>query len=56
MAGVFGKDPNMKRSGGREELDRIMEERRRKQALAATLFRQKKPAASANQPAPESKK
>ncbi len=47
MAGVFGKDPNMKRSGGREELDRIMDERRRKQALAAAMFRQKKPAASA---------
>lgn len=56
MAGVFGKDPNMNRSGGREELDRVMGERRRKQAEAAAKFLQKKPATNPPKPAPDSKK
>lgn len=50
MAGVFGKDPNMKRKGSQQELDRIMGERARNKAAAATKFRQKKPAAT---PAPQ---
>ena len=44
MAGVFGKDPNMKR--GEAELERIQLERRQKQALAAQKFNKKKPAAA----------
>lgn len=56
MAGVFGKDPNMKRSGGQEELDRISGERKRKQAEAAARFLQKKPAASTQKAAPVLKK
>ena len=49
MAGVFGKDPNMKRKGSQQELDRIMGERVRSKAAAAAKFRQKKPAATAPQ-------
>ncbi|CAM8665037.1 hypothetical protein MCEMIEM13_02107 [Comamonadaceae bacterium] len=45
MAGVFGKDPNMKRKGSREELDRIMAERARNKEAAAARFKLKKPAA-----------
>ncbi len=45
MAGVFGKDPNMKKAGGRAELDRVMDERKRKLAEAAAKFLQKKPPA-----------
>ena len=45
MAGVFGKDPNMKKAGGRAELDRVMDERKRKLAEAAAKFLQKKPTA-----------
>ena len=30
IAGVFGKDPNMNKAGGRAELDRVMDERKRK--------------------------
>jgi hypothetical protein len=56
MAGVFGKDPHMKKSGGQEELTRISEERKRKQAEAATRFRLKKPVASVNSAAPVLKK
>jgi hypothetical protein len=56
MAGVFGKDPNMNKAGGQKELDRIMEERRRKQAEAAARFRQKKPAATVNEKVPVPKK
>jgi hypothetical protein len=52
MAGVFGKDPNMKRSGGQQELDRIMGERMRKKAEAAAKFIQKKPAATVQKKAP----
>jgi hypothetical protein len=51
MAGVFGKDPNMKRKGSQQELDRIMGERARNKAAAAAKFRQKKPAATAPQQA-----
>lgn len=46
MAGVFGKDPNMKKSGGQQELDRISGERKLKLAQAAAKFLQKKPAAN----------
>lgn len=51
MAGVFGKDPNMKRKGSQQELDRIMGERARNKAAAAARFLQKKPAPAAPQPA-----
>ena len=44
MAGVFGKDPNMKKAGGQAELDRVSEERKRKLAEAAAKFFKKKPA------------
>jgi hypothetical protein len=56
MAGVFGKDPNMKKFGGQAELDRISEERRRKLAEAAAKFRQKKPAATSEKTEPTPKK
>lgn len=49
MAGVFGKDPNMKRKGSQQELDRIMAERARNKTAAAAKFRHKKPAAAASQ-------
>jgi hypothetical protein len=51
MAGVFGKDPNMKRQGSQQELDRIMGERAHNKAAAAAKFRQKKPPATAPQQA-----
>jgi hypothetical protein len=51
MAGVFGKDPNMKRKGSQQELDRIMGERARNKEAAAAKFRQKKPAPAAPQQA-----
>ena len=44
MAGVFGKDPNMKKSN-HQELERLNEERKRKLAEAAVKFNKKKPAA-----------
>ncbi len=56
MAGVFGKDPNMKKSGGQGELDRISNERKRKLAEAAAKFLQKKPAATTDSTAPALKK
>jgi len=56
MAGVFGKDPNMRKSGGQEELDRISDERKRKLAEAAAKFRQKKPAATTDKAVPAPKK
>lgn len=56
MAGVFGKDPNMKKSGGQAELDRISDERKRKLAEAAAKFRQKKPAATTDRTVPAAKK
>ena len=48
MAGVFGKDPNMKKSGGQAELDRVMAERQQKRAQAAAKFLKKNPAQTAN--------
>jgi hypothetical protein len=42
MAGVFGRDPNMKRSNP-AELERLNQERKRKLAEAAAKFTQKKP-------------
>lgn len=51
MAGVFGKDPNMKRSGSQQELDRVMGERARNKAAAAAKFREKKPATATPQKA-----
>ncbi len=56
MAGVFGKDPNMKKAGGQAELDRISDERRRKLAEAAAKFLKKKPAAVADKTPPGVKK
>ena len=44
MAGVFGKDPNMKKSN-QAELERLNLERKRKLAEAAVKFTQKKPVA-----------
>jgi hypothetical protein len=42
MAGVFGKDPNMKKNN-RAELERLNQERKRKLAEGAVKFNQKKP-------------
>jgi len=56
MAGVFGKDPNMKKSGGQAELDRISDERKRKLAEAAAKFLHKKPAAPTESSVPALKK
>lgn len=42
MAGVFGKDPNMKKSN-HAELERLNLERKRKLAEAAVKFTQKRP-------------
>jgi hypothetical protein len=44
MAGVFGKDPNMKKSS-HAELERLNLERKRKLAEAAVKFTQKRPVA-----------
>ena len=44
MAGVFGKDPNMKKSN-HAELERLNLERKRKLAEAAARFNLKKPVA-----------
>jgi hypothetical protein len=43
MAGVFGKDPNMKKTN-QAQLERTNAERKRKQAEAAVKFNQKKAA------------
>jgi hypothetical protein len=43
MAGVFGKDPNMKKTN-QAQLERTNAERTRKRAEAAAKFNQKKPA------------
>ncbi len=56
MAGVFGKDPNMKKAGGQAELDRISDERKRKLAQAAAKFLKKKPATTAEVTAAPKKK
>lgn len=45
MAGVFGKDPNMKKST-HAELERVNLERKRKLAQAAAKFTKKKPVAT----------
>jgi hypothetical protein len=50
MAGVFGKDPNMKKSN-HAELERLNEERKRKLAEAAARFTRKKPVAPGSAPA-----
>jgi hypothetical protein len=42
MAGVFGKDPNMKKSN-HAELERLNLERKRKLAEAAVKYTHKKP-------------
>ena len=42
MAGVFGKDPNMKKST-HQELERLNQERKQKLAEAALRFTKKKP-------------
>ena len=45
MAGVFGKDPNMKKTN-QAQLERTNAERKRKQAEVAAKFNAKKPASS----------
>jgi len=50
MAGVFGKDPNMKKSN-HAELERLNLERKRKLAEAVVKFRQKKTVAPINKAA-----
>ena len=50
MAGVFGKDPNMKNSNP-AELDRLNLERKRKLAEAAIKFNQKKTVAPSSEAA-----
>lgn len=50
MAGVFGKDPNMKKSN-RAELERLNLERKRKLAEAALKFTQRKPVAPSREAA-----
>jgi hypothetical protein len=52
MAGVFGKDPNMKKSN-HAELERLNQERKRKLAEGAARFNQKKPAAPGSEAAPK---
>ncbi len=49
MAGVFGKDPNMKKSN-HAELERLNMERKRKLAEAAAKFTQKRPVAPSAEP------
>jgi hypothetical protein len=50
MAGVFGKDPNMKKSS-HQELERVNLERKRKLAEAAAKFTRKRPVAPGSEPA-----
>jgi hypothetical protein len=45
MAGVFGKDPHMKKSN-HQELERLNQERKQKLALAALKFNKPKPVAA----------
>ena len=49
MAGVFGKDPNMKKSN-RAELERLNQERKRKLAEATAKFTRKRPIAPGSEP------
>jgi hypothetical protein len=55
MAGVFGKDPHMKKSN-HAELERLNLERKRKLAEAAAKFTQKKVATPDSAAAAASKK
>lgn len=50
MAGVFGKDPNMKKNN-HAELERLNLERKRKLAEAAAKFIQKRPITSSSEAA-----
>ena len=50
MAGVLGKDPNMKKSN-HAELERLNLERKRKLAEAAVKFTQKRPVSPSRDPA-----
>ena len=52
MAGVFGKDPNMKKNT-HAELERVNAERKRKLALAAVKFNQKKAAPTSGAATPK---
>jgi hypothetical protein len=52
MAGVFGKDPNMKKNT-HAELDRVNAERKRKLAEAAVKFKQKKALPSSGEATPK---
>jgi hypothetical protein len=52
MAGVFGKDPNMKKNT-QAELERVSAERKRKLAEAAAKFTKKKPVAPTEDAAPK---
>jgi hypothetical protein len=52
MAGVFGKDPNMKKSS-HAELERVNAERKRKLAEAAVKFNQKKAVPTGGEAAPK---
>jgi hypothetical protein len=54
MAGVFGKDPNMKKSN-HQELERLNQERKNKLALAALKFNKPKPVAVPQTTGAESK-
>lgn len=49
MAGVFGKDPHMKKNT-RAEVERLNVERKRKLAEAAQRFNQKRPVAPSATP------
>ncbi len=48
MAGVFGKDPNMKKTN-QEQLERTNAERKRKQAEVAARFNQRKAATTSGE-------
>ena len=48
MAGVFGKDPNMKKTN-QAQLERTNAERTRKRAEATAKFNQKKPTPTAGE-------
>lgn len=52
MAGVFGKDPNMKKTN-QAQLERTNAERKRKQAEVVARFNQKKAAPSSGEATPK---
>jgi hypothetical protein len=52
MAGVFGKDPNMKKNN-HAEMERVAAERKRKLAEAAAKFNQKKPVPATGEAVPK---